>query len=99
MPARNLIEWMKWKIGVMAYERLGDVDAGDRHFDVSGDEPRLSRGPLIDRKRYPRACVYREYLTDDSRLVLGNVRAGIEAGRCCCARARGDGRGARISAR
>lgn len=79
LPARNLFEWMKWKIGVMAYERLGAVDKGDRHFDVSGDE--LARHePLIDRKRYPRACVYREYLTDDSRLVLGNVRAGIEAG-------------------
>ncbi|MBD3645953.1 MAG: glycerol-3-phosphate dehydrogenase/oxidase, partial [Pseudomonadales bacterium] len=29
---------------------------------------------------WPWACIYREYLTDDARLVMANVRAGIEAG-------------------
>lgn len=79
LPARNTIEWLKYKIGVTAYEMLGDVDRRDRHFDVSGSEL-ASHEPLLDRSRYPRACVYREYLTDDARLVLANVRAGIEAG-------------------
>ena len=79
LPARNVAEWLKYKVGVTAYEMLGDVDAADRHFDVSG-RSLAEHEPLIDRSRYPRACVYREYLTDDSRLVLANIRAGIEDG-------------------
>ena len=30
--------------------------------------------PVLDRERFGYACVYREYLTDDARLVLANLR-------------------------
>lgn len=79
LPARNRLEWLKYKVGVIAYELLGDVEARDRHFDASGEDL-ASHEPLLDQGRYPYACVYREYLTDDSRLVLANIRAGIDAG-------------------
>ena len=79
LPARSTIEWLKYKVGVIAYEALGEIDGKDRHFDVAGGDL-AEYEPLIDRSKYPRACVYREYLTDDSRLVLANIRAGIEAG-------------------
>jgi glycerol-3-phosphate dehydrogenase len=36
--------------------------------------------PLIDRSRYPYACAYREYMTDDARLVLANLRAAAASG-------------------
>lgn len=79
LPARNRIEWLKYKVGVTLYEKLGQVAEPDLHFDVSGAD--LERHePLLDRSAYPLACVYREYLTDDSRLVIGNVRAGVRAG-------------------
>lgn len=79
LPARNRLEWLKYKVGVILYEKLGQVAEPDLHFDVSGAA--LERHePLLDRHAYPLACVYREYLTDDSRLVIGNVRAGVRAG-------------------
>ncbi|XOV87493.1 MAG: glycerol-3-phosphate dehydrogenase/oxidase [Pseudomonadota bacterium] len=79
LPARSRLEFLKYKAGVMAYEVLGQVSTRDRHFDLSGAALHEYE-PLIDVARYPRASVYREYLTDDSRLVLANIRAGIEAG-------------------
>lgn len=79
LPARSRLEWLKYKVGVFAYEQLGQVAPHDRHFDVSG-EAMARHEPLIDRSRYPYACVYREYLTDDSRLVLANIRAGVAEG-------------------
>ncbi len=79
LPARDRWQWLAFKVGVMAYEWLGQVGTEDRHFDLSGAA--LSEfEPLIDAGRFPRACVYREYLTDDSRLVLANIRAGIGDG-------------------
>ena len=79
LPSRNRLEWLKYKIGVSAYEWLGQVQKPDLHYDLSGDGL-AQHEPLIDRKAFPYASVYREYLTDDSRLVMGNIRAGVRAG-------------------
>ncbi|MCB1691478.1 MAG: glycerol-3-phosphate dehydrogenase/oxidase [Pseudomonadales bacterium] len=79
LPSRNRLEWAKYKIGVLLYERLGQVQAPDLHFDVKGESLR-EHEPLIDRDAFPYACVYREYLTDDARLVVGNIR-GVAAPR------------------
>lgn len=79
LPARNRLQWLMYVVGVNVYERLGQVRHDDRHFNISGREL-AEHEPLIDQQRFPYACVYREYLTDDSRLVMGNVRAGTQEG-------------------
>lgn len=79
LPARNRFEWLKYVVGVNVYERLGQVSGVDKHFNISGNEL-AEHEPLIDRKAFPYACVYREYMTDDSRLVIANIRAGTRAG-------------------
>ena len=40
----------------------------------------LAYEPLLDRSAYPYGCIYREYLTDDARLVLAALRASVAAG-------------------
>ena len=79
LPAANRFELAKYVVGVTAYEKLGQVGKKDKHFNLSADA--LSEfEPLLDQGNFPHACVYREYLTDDARLVIANVRAGIQAG-------------------
>lgn len=79
LPAANRFELAKYVVGVTAYEKLGQVGKQDKHFNLSGTE--LSKfEPLLDQNNFPHACVYREYLTDDARLVMANIRAGIGAG-------------------
>ena len=79
LPAANRFELTKYVVGVTAYEKLGQVAKQDKHFNLSGAELEKFE-PLLDQNNFPHACVYREYLTDDARLVMANVRAGIQAG-------------------
>ena len=79
VPAAHRIELLKYAVGISIYERLGQVTKSDSHFSLSGSAL-AEQEPLLDRSVFPHACVYREYLTDDARLVIANVRAGILAG-------------------
>lgn len=79
LPAANRFELAKYVVGVTAYEKLGQVGKQDKHFNLGGEELRQFE-PLLDQQNFPHACVYREYLTDDARLVIANIRAGIRAG-------------------
>ena len=79
LPAANRFELAKYVVGVTAYEKLGQVEKADKHFNLSGDDLDDFE-PLLNKNQFPHACVYREYLTDDARLVLANVRGGIQAG-------------------
>ncbi|MEE2703633.1 MAG: glycerol-3-phosphate dehydrogenase/oxidase [Myxococcota bacterium] len=79
VPARSRAALAKLRIGISTYEKLGAVEAPDRHQNWSGSE--LAREePVLDRERFPHACAYREYLTDDARLVLANLRAAVGVG-------------------
>ncbi len=79
VPARSRMALAKFRIGLSTYEKLGAVEAPDRHQNWSGSE--LAREePALNRERFPYACAYREYLTDDARLVLANLRAASGAG-------------------
>lgn len=61
------------------YEKLGKVPAAERHVYL--DAPEIARSePLIDLGRYSGAVAYTEFLTDDARLVLANVRSAQAAG-------------------
>jgi glycerol-3-phosphate dehydrogenase len=79
VPARGRAALLKLRAGVTAYERLGAVAAPDRHRNWDRSEIEAHE-PLLDTRRHPWACVYREYLTDDARLVLATVRAAAGAG-------------------
>src|SRR5262247_268160 len=67
----------RWMIvPARSYETLGAVEGEDLHRNWSAAD--LAREePAIDHARYKHACVYREYLTDDSHLVLANLRSEI----------------------
>jgi glycerol-3-phosphate dehydrogenase len=72
---------MKFRTAITTYEKLGAVEDKDRHRNWQGDE--LSENePTLNQERYPYACAYREYLTDDVRLVLANLRAATRSGAC-----------------
>ncbi len=79
VPGNSRAELLKFRAGLLGYERLGEVDATERHetWDVARlrkEEPLLRTGPLRG------AVVYPEYVTDDARLTLANARSAAAAG-------------------
>ena len=79
LPSATWLESIKFRVAVAAYERLGEVAQHDRHANWNRDDLQHHE-PLLRRTVFPRACAYREYLTDDARLVLATLRAAIEHG-------------------
>ncbi len=79
VPASNRLELAKYQLAIFAYEKLGQVDKSDTHFILTGSEL-PEREPLLNSENFPHACFYREYLTDDARLVIANIRAGVASG-------------------
>lgn len=73
VPARSRAGLLKFRAGLLTYEKLGSVDEADRHRSWGIAELERSE-PLLRRDRTPFACCYREYLTEDARLVLANLR-------------------------
>ncbi len=85
VPAGSRAGMMRFRAGIGTYERLGAVDDDDRHLvwerdALAGHEPRLRRD------EFPWACAYREYMTDDARLVLAVLRDAVAAGAQVAAR-------------
>ncbi len=79
VPARSWAALLKFRAGLSTYETLGAVAEADRHRNWDADELARSE-PHLRRDRYPYACVYREYVTDDARLVLANLRDAVRHG-------------------
>ncbi len=79
IPARSRAGMLKVRVGIATYEKLGAVAEEDLHANWGARELEEAE-PLLNRERYPYACTYREYLTDDARLVLANLRAGVRDG-------------------
>jgi glycerol-3-phosphate dehydrogenase len=76
VPARNWAAVTKFRAGIGTYEKLGGIDGADRHEvwkggEITAHEPHLRTDP------YDYAVAYREYLTDDARLVLATLRAAV----------------------
>ncbi|MEQ8859814.1 MAG: glycerol-3-phosphate dehydrogenase/oxidase [Pseudomonadales bacterium] len=83
VPARRRRDYLKLRVGIGLYEWLGAVPREERHRNWNRQA--LAEGePLLDRERLPWACVYREYLTDDARLVLGTLRGAAAHGASIC---------------
>ncbi len=79
LPARSRAGLMKFRTALGAYEKLGAVAPADCHSNWFESE--LSENePLLDRSQHPCASTYREYLTDDARLVIANLRAAAGHG-------------------
>lgn len=74
VPARSRAGLARLRVGITTYEKLGAVEDADLHHNWSAGEL-ASEEPLLDRDTFKFACAYREYLTDDARLVLANLRA------------------------
>lgn len=79
VPAKSRLGLLKFRTGITAYEKLGAVDEADLHRNWSGEELAYHE-PKLDQRLHPHACAYREYLTDDARLVLATLRAAAGAG-------------------
>ena len=79
IPTDKRVELFKYRLGVSIYEHLGNVSIDERHQNLSGSglhgfEPALREGSA----RY--GCAYREYATDDARLVMAVLRGAAGFG-------------------
>jgi glycerol-3-phosphate dehydrogenase len=73
---------LKLSAGLWTFEKLVTVDDADRHRMLDRGEA-LAAEPSLAAERLFGAAVYGEYLTDDARLVLDNVRDAHLAGALC----------------
>jgi glycerol-3-phosphate dehydrogenase len=85
VPAGGRAALFKLRAGITAYEKLGAVEGRDLHRNW-GRAELAENEPLLAGKRFGFACVYREYVTDDARLVLATLRAAAGAGAAVASR-------------
>ena len=79
LPAASWTTYLKLRIGVVAFEALGHVAAADRH--QSWNLSRLAEEvPSLRQDNLVAGLVYTEYLTDDARLTLANIRSAHHHG-------------------
>ncbi|HET6616132.1 MAG TPA: FAD-dependent oxidoreductase, partial [Dehalococcoidia bacterium] len=79
LPVRSRASQLKFRAGITFYEKLGAVEQEDLHHSWSKRDLEQHE-PALDRSEYPYACAYREYVTDDARLVIANLRAAAAHG-------------------
>jgi glycerol-3-phosphate dehydrogenase len=79
MPARSQAAIARLQAGLWTFEKLGGVPKSRRH-EVWSPAEVAEREPAIDRTDLVGAVVYPEYLTEDARLTLANIRSAQAAG-------------------
>jgi glycerol-3-phosphate dehydrogenase len=79
IPAKNAAVLAKLRAGMWAFEKLGGVPKARRH-EVWSKADLTAREPAIDARDLSGAVAYPEYLTDDARLTLANVRSAAGHG-------------------
>ncbi|PLW66778.1 glycerol-3-phosphate dehydrogenase/oxidase [Pseudohalioglobus lutimaris] len=79
LMARGKTGVAKFRTGMWTYEKLGQVVAAEKHEALDLAELQ-KREPLLITEGYSGAVTYPEYLTDDGRLTLANVRSAAAAG-------------------
>ena len=77
--ARSKLQIQGIKSFIWSYEKLGNVEKAERH-EVWTRKRLQQEEPLVRAADFAGAVVYPEYLTDDARLTLGNVRSAVGAG-------------------
>lgn len=81
LPISNRAKLLGLRVAVTTYDHLGGVQKHERNRTWKGAEL-TEQEPKLKQSEYPYALAYREYLTDDARLVLANVRAATQRGVC-----------------
>ena len=79
IPARSAAAIAKLRAGLWTFEKLGGVPKAKAHQLWSAAEL-AEREPALDATGLAGAVVYPEYLTNDARLTLANVRSAVAAG-------------------
>lgn len=79
IPTTSLAMVTKLRAGLWSFEKLGNVPANEQHEVINAAEL-AQREPLMRTSGLNGAVLYPEFLTDDARLVLANVRAAQAAG-------------------
>ncbi|HEY7852063.1 MAG TPA: glycerol-3-phosphate dehydrogenase/oxidase, partial [Caulobacteraceae bacterium] len=79
IPARNAAAIAKLRAGLWTFEKLGGVPKSRAHEVWSAKDLR-EREPAVSADDLAGAVVYPEYLTNDSRLTLANIRSAAAAG-------------------
>jgi glycerol-3-phosphate dehydrogenase len=79
VPARNRAAIAKFRTGLWTYEKLGSVEADDRH-QLWNNERLTREEPALITDDLSGAIVYPEYVTDDARLTLANIRSAAANG-------------------
>lgn len=79
IPTTNMAMTAKLRTGLWTFEKLGGVPEAEKH-EVIGLEELQRREPLMRTDRLNGAVLYPEFLTDDARLVLANVRSAQGGG-------------------
>ena len=87
MPSRSAAGIAKLRAGLWTFEKLGGVPKSRKHEVWSLDDLK-TREPAIAATGLAGAVVYPEYLTDDARLTLANVRSAAAHGAVCLNHAR-----------
>ncbi|HXQ13932.1 MAG TPA: glycerol-3-phosphate dehydrogenase/oxidase [Caulobacteraceae bacterium] len=87
IPARNAGAVAKLRAGLWTFEKLGGVPKSRKH-EVWSQAELKDREPAIAAGELAGAVVYPEYLTDDARLTLANVRSAAAHGATCLNHAR-----------
>jgi glycerol-3-phosphate dehydrogenase len=87
MPARHAGAVAKLRAALWTFEKLGGVPGSRAHelwsrAELAEREPSLQTSDLVGAVAYP------EYLTDDARLTLANVRSAFAHGATVASRAR-----------
>ncbi|HEY2753311.1 glycerol-3-phosphate dehydrogenase/oxidase [Phenylobacterium sp.] len=74
IPAKTPAVTAKLRAGLWAFEKLGSVPKDRRHEVWTRRDLEL-REPTVEAREFSGAVVYPEYLTEDARLTLANVRS------------------------
>lgn len=79
IPTTNMAMTAKLRTGLWTFEKLGGVPEAEKH-EVIGLAELQRREPLMRTDKLNGAVLYPEFLTDDARLVLANIRSAQGAG-------------------
>ncbi|HEV2365564.1 MAG TPA: glycerol-3-phosphate dehydrogenase/oxidase [Caulobacteraceae bacterium] len=79
IPARTAAGIARLRAGLWTFEKLGGVPKRRRHQLWSREELK-AREPAVRAEGLAGAVVYPEFVTDDARLTLANIRSAAAAG-------------------
>lgn len=79
IPSRTAGGVTKLRAGLWAFEKLGGVPKDRRHHVWSRKDIETNE-PTVDARDLAGAIVYPEYLTDDSKLTIANIRSATVHG-------------------